>query len=197
MAMNASPDSPTAGDYFLLEPDMVDGMLLQSIPDPPSDPSWTLGARFSSAPQTPVPVTICEGYEEETPLPYVNVPPVMSTQLLEVLLATGVGNIDAYDAELVSEDGRVRLQGYKAFNVIGLVAAADMAQSRFAPDNPSRSLDASFDSLALNSDRIRGLLLFRLAEYSSAVVVHRSVRQAIEDAGITGIVFRKPAEFLS
>jgi hypothetical protein len=121
----------------------------------------------------------------------------MSTQLLEVLLATGVGNIDAYDAELVSEDGRVRLQGYKAFNVIGLVAAADMAQSRFAPDNPSRSLDASFDSLALNSDRIRGLLLFRLAEYSSAVVVHRSVRQAIEDAGITGIVFRKPAEFLS
>lgn len=195
--MNAKPDAAAEGDYFVLEPDMLDGMLLQSIPDPPSDPSWTLGARFSSSPQTPVPATICEGYEEEAPLPYVNVPPVMSAQLHQVLLAAGVGNVDVYDAELVSEDGRVRLQGYKAFNVIGLIAAADMAKSSFAPDNPSRSLDASFDSLALDSDRIRGLLVFRLAEYSSAVVVHRSVRQAIEAAGITGLVFRKPADFLS
>lgn len=176
---------------------MLDGMLLQSIPDPPADPSWTLGARFSTPPPTPVPVLICEGYEEESPLPYVNVPPVMSDPLHQALLAAGVSNLDVYEAELVSEDGRVRLPGYKAFNVIGLVAAADMALSRFAPDNPSRRLDASFDSLTLDAARVRGLLLFRLAEYSSAVVVHRSVRQAIEAAGITGIVFRKPAEFLS
>ncbi len=176
---------------------MLDGMLLESIPEPPTDPSWTLGARFSTAPATPVQAQICEGYEEESPRPYLNVPPVMSDQLHQVLLAAGVGNLDVYEAELVSADGRVRLQGYKAFNVIGLVAAADLARSQFAADNPSRSVDASFENLALDPARVRGLRLFRLAEYSSAVVVHHTVRQAIEDAGISGIIFRKPSEFLS
>ena len=98
---------------------------------------------------------------------------------------------------LRSDDGKVRIEGFKAFNLIGLVAAADLSASRFAPENPSRHLDASFDGLVLDPERIGGLLMFRLAEFSSAVIVHRSVQAAIEQAGIKRISFRKPSEFLS
>lgn len=191
------PAEPAADDYFVLGAEAHGGMLLTSIPRPHKRQSWTMGQRFSVAPALPVVAGICAGYETALPSPYVDVPPIMSEQLLQVLLNAGVDNIDAYDAVLRSEDGKVEVPGFKAFNLIGLVAAADLKASRFAPDNPSRHLDASFDSLVLDTALIGGARMFRLAEFSSAVVVHASVKAAIEAAGITRISFRKPSEFLS
>ena len=41
-----------------------------------------------------------------------------------------------------------------------------------------------------------GRLMFRLAENTSAILVHRSVRDAIEAAGIEAVRFVEPADFL-
>jgi hypothetical protein len=44
--------------------------------------------------------------------------------------------------------------------------------------------DVDFHALVLDESRINGQLMFRLAENLSAIVVHESVRKAIEAAGI-------------
>jgi hypothetical protein len=183
--------------FFVLGSDMKGGMLLTSIPRPHRRQSWTMGQRFTTAPTLPVMAEITKGYETATPCSYVDVPPIMSVGLYETLVHAGVTNIDAYDAVLRSEDGAVTVKGFVAFNLIGLVAAADLGASRFAAGSSSRHLDASFDSLVLDTERIAGLRMFRLAEFSSAVIVHRSIKAAIEAAAIPRVVFRKPAEFLS
>ncbi len=147
---------------------MIGGMLLQSIPEPTEGQSWTLDVGFSSPPLQPVTVTICDGYEHESPLPFMNVPPVMSDQLYQALLAAGIQNIDVYEAELVSQDGQVRWPGFKAFNVIGI-----------------------FENIHL----VKDLRLFRLTSFTSEVIIHSSIRKAIEASGISGIRYRKPGEF--
>lgn len=189
--------SPAAEEYFVMQPDFRDGMLLAPIAKAPNRQSWTVGARFDPHPTQPIEVKIREGYEVAEPRPFVGVPPIISDELHQVLSGAGVSNLDVYEAVLKSADGSAVITGYKAFNLIGMVEAADLAASRFSPENPSRFVDASFDSLVLDNARLGGLRMFRLAEFSSAVLVHRSVKEAIEAAGVTHINFLKPAEFLS
>jgi hypothetical protein len=189
--------TPVVDEYFVLQPDFRDGMLLAPIAKAPNRQSWTAGVRFSPAPPQPIEVKIRDGYETAQPRPFVGVPPIMSDELHQVLSSAGVSNIDVYEAVLKSADGSVVFTGYKAFNLIGMVEAADLSASKFAPENASRFMDASFDSLVLDGSRLRGLLMFRLAEFTSAVLVHRSVKAAIEAAGVTHINFVKPSEFLS
>jgi hypothetical protein len=194
----AAPDQPAPeDDYYAIEPDMSGGMLLSPLRYAPNDEAWTVGMRFTQAPAEPVVAKIRKGYEEAEPRPFVGVPPIVSDRLLAVLRGAGVSNLDVYDAVLQSADGAVALKGYKAFNLIGLIAAADLAQTRFAPDNASRFLDASIDGLVIDPVKARGQLMFRLAENTSAILVHRSVKAAIEAAGIAHIDFLKPSEFLS
>lgn len=184
-------------EYFIMQPMMRGGMLLAPLRDAPNDQSWTVGMRFELAPPQPVVAKIRSGYESAEPRPFLGVPPVLSQALLDVLLAAGVSNLDVYDAVLKSADGQTAIGGYKAFNLIGLVAAAALEQTRFAPENPSRFLDATIDGLVLDPTRLQGLRMFRLAENSSAIVVHRTIRAAIEGAGIPFVNFVKPSEFLS
>jgi hypothetical protein len=121
----------------------------------------------------------------------------MSDRFYEALRKTGVDNLDVYDAVLVNKAENVTIKGYKAFNVIGLVAAADLGQTKFSPENPSRLIDASIDSLAIDAKKAKGLLLFRLAEYAGAVIVHASLKNALEKIDFPYLVFNEPKEFIS
>jgi len=197
MKATDTPDQPAPVDeYFVMQPVMRGGMMLAPLRDVPEDQGWTVGQRFDPPPPEPVVAKIRTGYEDAEPRPFLGVPPILSEQLLDILRGAGVSNLDAYDALIQSADGAVALKGYKAFNLIGLVAAADLAQTRFAPDNESRFLDASIDGLVLDPAKIRGLRMFRLAENTSAIIVHRSVKAAVEAAGIKHVNFLKPSDFM-
>ena len=195
--MSKAAEGATPRDYFLMQPVMRGGMLLAPLRDAPNEQSWTMGARFEEPPPEPVQAKIRAGYEDAEPRPFMGVPPILSEALLSVLLAAGVSNLDTYDAVLKSADGKVALRGFKAFNLIGLVAAADLSQTRFAPENASRFIDATIDGLVLDPSRAGGLLMFRLAEHSSAIVVHRRIKDAVEAAGIAHVQFVSPNEYLS
>ena len=84
---------------------------------------------------------------------------------------------------------------YKAFNVVGLVAAADLGASKMMGTTSSTLIDADFASLALDESKAHGLLLFRLAENVSAIVVDERVRQEIEGRKIPGILFYASGEW--
>jgi hypothetical protein len=115
--------------------------------------------------------------------------PVMRDDVIEALRKAGVDNIEYFDAILENPLTGQQLLNYKAFNIIGAVSAADMDASELMGTSSSTMGDADFHALVLDESRINGQLLFRLAENLSAIVVHESVRKAIEAAGIPGFIF--------
>lgn len=95
------------------------------------------------------------------------------------MLAAGVDNIDLYKAIVRREDGSVVSEDYVSYNVIGVVQAADLSRTQFAPENTSRLLDASIEKLAVDPSKAHDLLLFRLAESLGTVVVHERVKKEV------------------
>jgi hypothetical protein len=172
-------------------------MLLYSLSDVESDQGWTEGKPFDPKPSEPVVVKIQEGYEDSNPSNFMSVPPVISNELYEVFKNLNIPDVEFYDAILASEETGKQLNGYKAYNLTKMIHAADMKSSKFAEGFSSRDIDASFDSLTLDESKIGNSLMFRLKEYTSAVIVHRSVKEAIEEAGIKNINFTSPSEYLS
>jgi hypothetical protein len=156
------------------------------------DRSWFRGLCFHNPPHEPVQVTT-QGGElpdlSEVPLPLV------SKRLADALKSAGVSNIDYYTAEIRNETTDENFCTYFAFNLVGLVAAADLSASNYdAPEGPLISVD--FESLVIDEEKVRGVLMFRLAECVTAIVVHESVKRAIEAAGIDTLDFVPPEEWV-
>ncbi len=121
--------------------------------------------------------------------------PLIRLDLLDVLITAGVDNLQLFPAVIRDPSTGKNHENYKAFNVVGVVAAADMGQSDLMGTSDSTLVDVDFDRLVLDESKPQGLLLFRLAEAVNAIVVHASVRQKIEESGIDGIVFYGPGEW--
>jgi hypothetical protein len=154
--------------------------------------SWFRGARFNDPPLEPVLVTT-QGGElpdlSEVPLPLV------SKRLAEALKHASVTNIDYYPAEIRNESTGETFNDHLAFNLIGLVAAADLSASDYdSPEGPLISVD--FDSLVIDEEKARRVPMFRLAECVTAIIVHESVKKAIEGAGIDTLTFIPPEEWV-
>lgn len=183
--------------YFMLacySPDEGDHTQYSYAPDD-EERSWIMGQPFDAPPPVPVPVTVEPGEEGLQP-ELTDVPvPLMSRRLAECLTAAGVSNIDFYPARVTEQASGRSHDGLLAFNLIGLVAAADLSRSTFsAPDGPLLSVD--FDGLAIDPAKAGAADMFRLAESVNGIVVSRRVRQAILDAGITTLEFILPEDWV-
>lgn len=183
--------------YFMLacfSPDEGDHAQYTYEPDD-EERGWIIGLPFEQPPPVPVPVSIEPGEEGLQP-ELTDVPlPLMSRRLAECLTAAGVSNIDFYPARVTEQASGRSHDGLLAFNLIGLVAAADLSRSTFsAPDGPLLSVD--FDGLAIDPAKVGAADMFRLAESVNGIVVSRRVRQAILDAGITTLEFILPEDWV-
>jgi hypothetical protein len=159
---------------------------------------WDSGCRFDADVRVPVEVSLqpfnANSPEESPALPAFidGVVPLMRLDLIEALRAAGVSNLDLYDAVLIDPDTGARHTDYRAFNLIGAVAAADLAASQLQGADGAALINVSFDRLVLNAGLSAGLLMFRLAENNAAIVVHGSVKQALLAAGFDELEFFKP-----
>lgn len=156
---------------------------------------WNTGVRFEEPPQEPIRVEIEPG-ESGVLLEFSsNLIPLMTHRLSNVLKESGVSNIDFYNAEICElETGKIYVT-HVVFNLIGVLAAADLTKSEYqAYDSPLISVD--FDSLAIDENKTRGALMFRLAESVNGIVIHESVKSAIEAAGIDTLTFIPPEEWV-
>jgi hypothetical protein len=189
--------------YYVLEAfgknhDGVDNrMSLYDVPDPSSSDDWVAGHKFKNPPREPVVVTIKTGHEHRDLMPLCGGTNVMSNEFYKALCDAGVTNIDAYDAVLRSEDKKVEYRGFKAYNILGLVRAADLAKTKFRDPPGSRLIDASIETLAIDADKAMGLLIFRLAEYVGAKIVHERVKEFIEPMNFPYVQFNDPGDFTS
>jgi hypothetical protein len=188
--------SDDTAEYFTLNAQNPRRMLLSSLKNPSLRDNWLWGKRFVKPPAAPVVVSILPGYEEKELMDYFGTPPVMSGRFYDALVEAGVDNLDVYDAVLSGDGGRIRHTGYKAFNVIGLISAASK-DTFYSGDNKSRLLDASIEKLVIDPAAARGALLFRLAEYAGAIVVHRSIKEAIERLAFPHVHFGDPEDLVS
>jgi hypothetical protein len=122
---------------------------------------------------------------------------VMSKRLYEILVHSGVDNLDTYEVELHDpEDGTV-YKDFIAFNIVGKITAAESMKTRFAPNNKERLISADIDSLSIDESKAAGLLMFRLAESVNTIILHESVKKIIEAAGINTLTFIEPEEWAS
>lgn len=183
--------------YYILDSGNPNRMLLYPPPNPSLRDRWMSGRRFVKPPTEPVVATIQPGYEKSELVPYFDAARMMNVAMHDALRSAGVDNLDAYDAEIRSEDGSIVHRGYKAFNLIGLVQAADLKKTVFNDPPASRVIDASIEHLVIDDTKVGGLLMFRLAEFVGAVIVHEKVRRVIEARRIRDVVFREPHEFVS
>jgi len=113
--------------------------------------------------------------------------------LLATLRRSGVDNLQVFRAIIEDPTTGSRHENYSAVNIVGVVAAADMAES--VPMTAGGMSLGGFDSLVVDETRAGDLLMFRLAEAVNAIVIHERVRTEIEAAGIPGITFWEPGEW--
>lgn len=121
--------------------------------------------------------------------------PVMSDELIAALSAAGVSNLQAIPALLKSTaDGRIWHE-FKAVNIVGLVACADLGRSDYMKimDRPGVGSPPllGFVDLKLDVSKAGDSLMFRLGESPGIVLVSESVVDSLlairseDDWGIT------------
>lgn len=158
--------------------------------------SWTLGARFASPPAQPIVVR----WDPETrglrKALYDATIPLMRRELVEAMRGAGVDNLECFDARIEAPDTGEHDDSYVAVNVVGAIAAADLAQSKFSDHSGRRRIDMDFDALTLKPHAPRGALLFRLAECTSGLVIHARVKEHLESLGGFGLSFVEPADWI-
>ena len=121
--------------------------------------------------------------------------PLMSDALIAALRTSGVDNLQLFDARIEDpRTGEVHTN-YKAFNVVGVVAAADMMKSVLMGTSDSQMIDVDFESLAIDESKAAPFLMFRLAESVSAIIVSEAVRREIERHKIPGMNFYEPSDW--
>jgi hypothetical protein len=121
--------------------------------------------------------------------------PLMRDDLVAALQSVGVDNLELFDAVIRDPATGKDHTNYKAFNIIGLVAAADMAGSVLMGTSKSTLIDADFEQLAIDEKKAAPFRLFRLAESVSAIIVDQVVRATVEQRGIEGMEFYDPADW--
>jgi hypothetical protein len=179
-------DIKPSSQYVVLDSGHPDMALFFSLVNPSPRDRWWSGRRFSKPPQLPIKVVVRPDNEAGKILAYHNPVNLMSDALAQVVLGTGVDNLDLYEAVIVDEGGKVLHEGHKVFNLLGTISAADLQRTVFLPGE-SRLIDASFERLELDPDKTREALMFRLAQNVSVVVVHERVARAIEAAKFEGV----------
>ena len=149
---------------------------------------WMTGQRITYDVRTPLEYGLDPDYPGEMLPMYKSAAPLMRADLLAALADAGVDNLQLFDAVLRDLKGNENKE-YKAVNVVGVVAAADLGNSRMMGTTDSTLVDADFHRLAFREKIPTDLLLFRLAESVNAIVVHDRVKRRIERAGIPGMTF--------
>lgn len=181
-------------DYFILN--SVVSRMTARITNAPSLPwgadLWIDGAPLRKPIQQPLVYEIEQGDEGEMGAYFRTSAPLMSKDLVKVLQRCGVDNLVLYEAVIRELATGREYADYWAVNLLGLIRGADPAQS------VSTSLEGMgnwFSRLVLNDGATRSLLMFRLRENLSKIIVHRRVRDAIEAQPFSLLQFISIDEF--
>jgi hypothetical protein len=176
------------GGYF----DLEDGLDFHGID------SWSLGRRFEVELAEPIIVelTVVDGYTGPPSDLYDGNMCLMSARLVQVLEEAGVDNLQTFRA-LLRNSNTGETHDYRAVNIVGAIAAADLSASNWTSHDPDPRFDVNFDALAVDATAARGAMLFRLAENTGVILVHERLRDRLQTADFPNLVFAEPGQWVT
>jgi len=118
---------------------------------------------------------------------------VHSNRLVDTLRRAGVDCIDYYPSLLVNEATGQAMARYQVANILDVIHCLDFEGSELDIDDEEPSEIWTIERMKLLEDRLGDSLMFRLGERRKTVIVHESVKEAVEREGLSGPVFL-PAE---
>ncbi len=125
-----------------------------------------------------------EDWQDPPLLDYISGKCLMSRELVQTIEAAGVDSLQKFDATLKdTKTGEIN-NSFVVVNVVGLVEAADLDSSESIPLGSGEV----FTDLVVDQDKAHGLLMFRLAESRSDIIVHERVAKAIESGSFRGVL---------
>ncbi len=116
---------------------------------------------------------------------------LFSPRLINLLMDLGIENIQYFDANVLYAPTKLSID-YKVANIIGVVEGVDIELSEVVIDE---DIIIDIEQLVFDENKMEGHKIFRLEESILHIVVHRSVKEAMEKAGITGVTFLTDNEF--
>lgn len=190
------------GSYFVIQPRPTDDedpafIEIEDWKAPAGFDDWSTGQPAEQRPKKAVTITAVPygGYTGAPPDYQDQNVPLMSLRLKKVLDAAGVKNLK-YLPITVRNKKTKKTYRYVAFNIVGVVAAADRKKSKLKSHDRDMRGDTSIHDLVIDEKKCEGLLMFRLYENWLTVLVHRKVKQAIERAGIDSVELVKPEDYV-
>lgn len=165
--------------YYLLEADNYIDYGVTENPKVDDDSSFLAGSVISK--ELP-PLVFEVNFPKNKKLPHFfgDEVPLVSKAFLEALKNSGVENFQSFPAKVINPDTGQSWEDYFAFNVIGLVKAADMEKSDFDTlmDGDDEGIEAplvAFRDVVLEKAKIKGMHLFRMAESPVALIISEKV----------------------
>jgi hypothetical protein len=158
------------------------------------DVNWMLGRRIAGPLPAPIKITLDADDGLMMPMFYRRIL-LFRDDLIVALKAAGVDNLDLYDTVLTNPKTGDIFTNYKAVNIIGIVAVADLSKSKYEAHGLPL-IDVDFDSLVIDESQARDLLMFRLAECVSGIVVHEGVKKVVEQHRIPHLDWIEPSDWV-
>ncbi len=112
--------------------------------------------------------------------------PVFSNTLIETLVACGVNNIQTYKVDIVNPETNQRIEGYRAVNIIGKIACADMDASECERLIENQYV---FRKLVINPQKTYGTYIFRLAECTQIILIHENIVKKLPPSISKDLIF--------
>ena len=116
---------------------------------------------------------------------------LFSDRLIMLLKKLNIENIQYFIANVIHRPTNALVE-YKVANIVSAISGVDMDNSELIMDD---DIIIDIDRLVFDENKMRGHNIFRLEESILHVVVHKSVKEAMECANITGVMFLTDDEF--
>jgi hypothetical protein len=166
-------------EYFLLEADNYNDYGVTENPKIDDDSSFLGGSLITK--QLPALVFEINFPKKENPPHFFGDEiPLVSKAFLEALKKCGIDNFQSFPAKLINPDTGQSWEDYLAFNVVGLVKAADMEKSDFdtlmeGDDDGIEVPLVAFRDVVLEKAKTNGMDMFRMAESPVALVISEKI----------------------
>lgn len=162
--------------YFQLKRDPFIDIAIDGPTDLPFDSSFIRGARLALASDAVMVFTTNATCDNVLPDFSGGSIPVMSENFVSLLERAGVDGLQKFPIVIKSAEDGTLWQGYYAVNILQLISCADLARSDYGEICPGLY---DFDVIAIDTAKLNGQLLFRLAESPSTIIIHKSVGRYI------------------
>lgn len=119
---------------------------------------------------------------------------LINAKIKDIFDTLNIDNVQYFKSRLIDEDTNAINVDYCLANIIGKKSCVDKSQSELElfPDGDIRFIDKLMLNLNDNTDYGH---IFRLAEYSTLLVISNELKTALDTNNVTGFQIYKPEDF--